>query len=141
MKEIGKALSILAEGLKMLADGFKAISNKVDQLAKGYKGADAVKAPRQPAPKASRPSKTAKKAASEKTAKKPLKPRPPAPDTGKTALDTIFELIQNSKEGISHSALMQMTGFDKKKVSNIILKLKKRSKIKALSKGMYTTGR
>jgi hypothetical protein len=140
MKEIGKALSILAEGLKMLADGFKAISNKVDQMAKGYKGADTIKAPRQSAPKTSRSSKTVKKAAGEKTAKKSSKPRPPAPDAGKTGLDTIFELIQNSKEGISHSALMEMTGFDKKKVSNIILKLKKRGRIKALSKGIYTTG-
>jgi hypothetical protein len=137
MKEIGKALSILAEGLKMLADGFKAISDKVAQMAKSQSRADFTKSPRRPAPKASRQSKAAPKKAGGKVARKPSKPRPTISDTGKTALDTVFELIQNSQESISHSALMEMTGFDKKKVSNIILKLKKRGKIKAVNKGRY----
>ena len=137
MKEIGKALSILAEGLKMLADGFKAISDKVDQMAKSQYHAKTRPSARRPAQKPSRASKAAPKRTAEKAVRKSAKPRAPKSDTGKTALDTVFELIQNSQESISHSALMEKTGFDKKKVSNIILKLKKRGKIKALSKGVY----
>ena len=126
MKEVQSLLKIIADGLKILAQRVEAIAEKVDEAAKtsGF-----VKA------RSKKPSIVAKKA---KVAKKPV----PKPTRGKvkksaTAAESVLNVISSSKTGINTAGIKEKTGFDQKKVANIIYKLKKQGKIKTAQKGVY----
>jgi predicted transcriptional regulator len=54
-----------------------------------------------------------------------------------TASDTIFETIGLSQKGINISALIEKTGFNAKKVQNIVFRLRKQGRIKNAAKGIY----
>ncbi|MFO7559984.1 MAG: hypothetical protein R6X10_14205 [Desulfobacterales bacterium] len=56
---------------------------------------------------------------------------------GATAFDTVITLISRSKTGVTTSQLKTKTGFDDKKIANIIYKGKNRGLIKSISKGIY----
>jgi len=55
----------------------------------------------------------------------------------KTAVDTILGVIKRSKKGVDTTALMKKTGYNAKKVRNIIFNLKKQGKIKSEVMGIY----
>ena len=54
-----------------------------------------------------------------------------------TAVDTVLATINRSKKGVNTASIMEKTGFDRKKVANILFKLKKQGKIKIKIKGVY----
>ena len=54
-----------------------------------------------------------------------------------TAADTVLGIIKRSKKGIATAALMEKTGYNQKKVTNIVFKLRKQGKIKNEGKGVY----
>ncbi len=54
-----------------------------------------------------------------------------------TAYDTILGIINKRKKGITNPELMKKTGFDKKKVANLLFKAKKNGKIKSEKMGVY----
>ena len=54
-----------------------------------------------------------------------------------TATDQVLNIINRSKKGVDTAALMKKTGFDQKKVANLIFKLKKQGKITSPKKGLY----
>lgn len=54
-----------------------------------------------------------------------------------TATSTVLKLINRSKGGITTKALSKETGFDNKKINNIVYRLKKQKKIKSLGRGIY----
>ena len=56
-----------------------------------------------------------------------------------TAIDTILEIFNKSrnKNGIDVATLKKKTGFDEKKIWNVIYSLKKRNKVKGLRYGHY----
>ena len=120
-------LKMVSDGLKTLAQGVEAIAEKVDEAAK-------TKHPAQPAVK--KPSTAAKKA---KSIKKPA-PQAAKKQTAKpnTAIDTVMNIVGRSKKGVNTATIKSKTGYDQKKVSNIIYKLKKQGKIKSVDKGVYT---
>ncbi len=78
--------------------------------------------------------KTAKKVA---PAKKTIAKKAVKKNAQITAFDTIIGIIAQSKEGVTNPELMKKTGFDKKKVANILFKAKKKGRIKAKKKGVY----
>jgi len=61
----------------------------------------------------------------------------PAKRSVATAADTVLGVIKRSKKGVDTATLMQKTGYDKKKVYNIVFKLRKQGKIKSEGKGLY----
>ena len=76
------------------------------------------------------------------------KPKPPKvakekkivgkkPAKEKTAYDTIFEIINRSKKGITVEQLMAKTGYNKKKIANLIFKARKQGKVKSAERGVY----
>ena len=93
----------------------------VDQFEKS-------KASKKPKPKTAR-AKTAKKAPAKKAAVKKTGPV--------TAVDTVLEIINRSKKGVNTETLMKKTGYNQKKIFNLIYKLKKQGKIKSAEKGVY----
>ena len=79
------------------------------------------------------------KAAPVKPAKKVAVKKPAsAKSAGEvTAAVTILGVIKRSKKGIDTAALMEKTGYNQKKVANIVFKMRKQGKIKNEGKGIY----
>ena len=123
MKELHSVLNIVSDGLKTLAKGVEAIAEKIDEVSKAQ---GAVK------PNRRKPSTSAKKV---KTAKKAIKKKSvkPATDT-----DKVLAIIGRAKKGVSTTTIMQKTGYDQKKIANIVYRLRKQKKIKSVDKGVYT---
>jgi len=72
--------------------------------------------------------KTKAKAAVKKATVKPAQ---------KTAADTVLAIINRTKKGVDTAALMKKTGFDQKKVRNILHRTYKQGKITRAEKGIY----
>ena len=123
MKEIQSVLKIVSDGLKMIAQGIEAISGKVDEIAKTQAAAK---------PKAKKPTPAAAK--SKKAAKAPAKKAAAAPTAG----ETVFNIISESEQGVDTATIMKKTGYDRKKVANMVYRLSKQGKIKSLQKGVYS---
>jgi predicted Rossmann fold nucleotide-binding protein DprA/Smf involved in DNA uptake len=132
MKEIHSVLKLVAEGLKTIAQGVEAISEKVDELAKSQT-AEEPKAGAKPKAKKSLSAATKKKTVKKTARKTPKKRAAKAP----TAAETVYKFISTSKNGIDVATLIQKTGYDRKKISNVIYKLGKQGKIKSIKKGVY----
>jgi hypothetical protein len=116
MKDFDVALKAVAEGLRTIAQGMGKIAEKLeDSVPKG-------KAKAKPARKAAA---KPKKATAKKTVKKA------------TAPDTVLAIINRSKKGVDSATLAEKTGYDKKKIANIVFKLRKLGKIKSVSRGVY----
>ena len=73
---------------------------------------------------------TTKRAPAEKA---PSKKRTAQP----TATDQVLKIIKSSKKGVDTATLMTKTGFNQKKVRNILQRTYKQGKIKRLEKGIY----
>ena len=112
-KNLKKNLQVINREIKALSIKVEKVIVAVDKLEK----AKVVKA--KPVRKAA-----VKKPAAKKTAQL-------------SAVDTAFGFIKRYKKGISTAALMEKTGFDQKKVYNIIYKLNSLGKIKSVGKGVY----
>ncbi|MGD2270329.1 MAG: hypothetical protein PVI06_08020 [Desulfobacterales bacterium] len=56
---------------------------------------------------------------------------------GVTALDRVLEVIRSYKQGAGFAEIQANTGFDEKKIRNIIFRLNKIGKIKRKSRGLY----
>jgi hypothetical protein len=71
----------------------------------------------------------------------PAKKAPKAPVKKKalqiTATDQVLNIINRSKKGVDTATLMKKTGFDQKKVRNILQRTFKQGKIKRADKGIY----
>ena len=142
-KNLKKDLQVINREIKALSKKVEKVIIAVEKLEK----AKAVKA--KPVRKAAvkKPdvkAKPVKKAAVKKPAvkAKPVKKaavkKPAAKKTAQlSAVDTAFGFIKRYKKGISTAALMEKTGFDQKKVYNIIYKLNSLGKIKSVGKGVY----
>ncbi len=133
MKEMQSLLKMVSDGLKTLAQGVEAIAERVAEAAK-TESAGQAKSKKQSAPvkkakTVSKKAKAAKKPAPKVVRKKAVKPT--------TAVDTVLDIIIRSKEGVNTAAIKAKTGYDQKKVANIIFKLKKQGKINAMQKGVY----
>jgi hypothetical protein len=130
MKDFDVALKAVAEGLRSLAHSVEKIAEKLEESVPKKQ----TKAKRKPA----RKTKT-KPAPAAKAATKPKKaPAKKAPAKKATAADTVLTIINRSKKGVDSATLAEKTGYDKKKVANLVFKLRKLGKIKSVSKGIYT---
>ena len=129
MKELDTLIKTVAEGLKSMAQGVEKLAAKVEGIGKSL-AEEKAKGKAKPIRKASQ---KAQKAAAKKSTQKagPAKKKP------MTAADTILAVIRRSKKGVTTDALMKKTGYNRKKVANIIYKLKKQGNIKTVGKGLY----
>jgi predicted Rossmann fold nucleotide-binding protein DprA/Smf involved in DNA uptake len=81
----------------------------------------------------------AKKTAAKRKAAPARKPaaRKTAAAKGKTVLDTVFNAIKRSKNGVSVAQLKQRTRLDARQLSNALYKLSKKGQVYAKSRGVY----
>jgi len=121
MKEDTTMAKNLKNDLQAVNKGLKTLAEKVEKMIAA----------------ADKPDKP--KAARKTPAKKVVVKKPSAPKSkGKvTAADTVLTIINRRKRGIDTAALMEKTGFNQKKVANIVFKLRKLGKIKSEPKGVY----
>ena len=61
----------------------------------------------------------------------------PTKDGKKTDTDKVLAIINRSKKGVDTAALMKKTGFNQKKVRNILHRTYKQGKITRVDKGSY----
>jgi len=131
MKELDTLIKTVADGLKSMAQGVETLAAKVEGISKSLAD-EKVKAKPKAKSKRKAPAKAIKKKAKKTTKKPAAGARKP-----KTAAATVLTVIKRSKKGVDTSALMKKTGYDRKKVANIIFKLKKQGEIKNAGKGLY----
>jgi len=104
------------QDLQALKKDIQAIEKKMEKLiAAVEKGAKTNSTKRAPARKA------------------PAKKKTSQP----TATDQVLNIIKRSKKGVNAATLMTKTGFDLKKVRNILQRTYKQGKIKRVEKGIY----
>ncbi len=124
-------MAILKKDLQSLQKEIKALEKKMDKLiaaaGKSEKPKVAKKATEKPVK-----AKTTKKAPAKKA---PAKKKP----AQSTATDQVLKIITRSKKGVDAATLMNKTGFDLKKVRNIIQRTYKQGKIKRVGKGIYVS--
>jgi len=116
-KEENKMTRNLKKDLQAVNKDLKALVKKTESLLKTF---DKLQKPKAKPGKV----KAVKKAPSKKAA--------PA-----TVADTVLAIIKRSKKGVDTAALMKKTSYNKKKISNLIFKLRKQGKIKSIGKGVY----
>jgi hypothetical protein len=76
----------------------------------------------------------AEKSEKAKAAKKaPAKKKPAQP----TATDQVLNIIKRSKKGVNVANWINKTGFNQKKVTNILQRTYKQGKVKRVAKGVY----
>ena len=122
-------MAILKRNLQSLNKDVKALGRTIDKLIKEFDKGKKAKITK----------KTKAKPAKAKTTKKaPAKKAPVKKRTSKlTATDKVLKIIRGSKRGVGAAALVKKTGFDLKKVRNIIQRTYKMGKIKRVGKGIY----
>ena len=72
-----------------------------------------------------------------KTKAKPVTKKAPAKRGKKTDTDKVLAIINRSKKGVDTATLVKKTGFDQKKVRNILNRTYKQGKITRVAKGIY----
>ena len=113
MRNLKKNLQSLNKDLKALAKRANSLIVAVDKLEK---------------------SKPAKPKPVKKTLAKKASVRKAGPAAG---ADTALAIINRSKKGVNTETLMKKTGFNQKKIANLIYKFKKQGSIKTVGKGVY----
>ena len=119
----------IAQDLKALNKNIQALGKTLDSLLKAVEKDAKPKA--KPTKKVAAKKTPAKKVAARKT---PAKKKAAQP----TATDAILKIIKASTKGVDAPTLVKKTGFNQKKVRNILFRTYKQGKIKRLDKGIYT---
>jgi hypothetical protein len=119
MKQLRKDLEAVSKSLKSLTRKTEQIAKKVDKLEKAKAKA------------------TKKAPAKNKARARPTK-RPAAKKaTAETATGQVVNIIRRSKKGVDVPTLIDVTGFEDKKIRNIVYKAVKQGKIKRTDVGTY----
>ena len=111
MNQLKKDMTAVAKDLKKLTQKTEKMIKQLEKLGK---------------PKTAKKPKAiaVKKAVSKKPTKAP-------------ASDTVLAIIKMSRKGVDTVALRKKTGFEGRKIRDIIYRLKKQGKIKSEAKGLY----
>jgi hypothetical protein len=81
--------------------------------------------------------KQANRLSAPKAAKKGTAAKPPMRKTDATSTAAVLSVVRRSKKGVSSTDIIQKTGFGRKKVENIVFRLRKQGKIGNAAKGLY----
>ncbi|MBW2144879.1 MAG: hypothetical protein JRG75_10875 [Deltaproteobacteria bacterium] len=118
----------LKKDLQSINKDLKALSKRIDKMIVAVGKLEKPKVAKKTKAKAVKP-KPKKKIVAKKTAAKKV--------TKTTAADTVFNIIKRYKKGVGTVVLVKKTGFNEKKIYNIVYRLKKQGLIKNVGKGVY----
>ncbi len=122
-------MTIYKKDLQALNKDIKALERKMEKLIKEFDTGKKTKVTKKVTAKPAR-LKTTTKAPANKT---PAKKRPAQP----TATDQVLKIIKRSKKGVNTATLIKKTGFNQKKISNIIHRAFKHGRLKRVGIGVY----
>ncbi len=108
----------LEKDLKAVAKDLKRLIQKTEKMVKQLEKPDKAQAARKPKAKA---------------VKKIIAKKP----TRVSSSDTVLAIIKSSRKGVDKATLRNKTGFEGRKIRDLIYKLKKQGKIKTEGKGLY----
>lgn len=122
-------MAILKRDIRDIQKDIKALERKMEKLLKALDKGKTTKAKR-PIKKVATRTVKAKRAPAKKVParKKRLK---------LTATEQILRVIKRSRKGVDVPTLKKKTGFEDKKVRNIIFRTSKEGKIKKVGRGVY----
>jgi predicted Rossmann fold nucleotide-binding protein DprA/Smf involved in DNA uptake len=133
-KNMRKILETIHSGLQMLSGQTEKLMKAVENFEKEEAEATRKKT-------ATGPSRgTAKKKAPRATAKKQrTKGKRPATKkpAEKTATEKVVEIVEKANRPLDVAALAEMTGYDQKKVRNIVSRATKQGRINRAGRGLY----
>lgn len=148
-------MAITKKELTALKKEFKTLEKKMEKLLKAAasagqtkkaskaKTAKAKSTKKVTAKKVSAKKPAAKKTAAKKTAVAKTSAKKPAATkkaAQTTATDKILQIIKRAKKGVDVPTLKKKTGFDDKKVRNIVFRAAKEGRIKKSGRGVYVKG-
>jgi len=120
---------ILKRDIRAIQKDIKALERKMEKIMKALDEGKTAKG---------------KRSKQKVTAKTTQENQPPAkkPAAGKkrlklTATEQVLKIISRSRKGVDVPTLKKRTGFDDKKVRNIIFRTSKEGKIKKVGRGVY----
>ena len=122
-------MAILKKDLQAVKKDIKALEKKMEKLLKAYEKPQRPKAARSVKRKAAK-TKTQRRADGRKTGSRKKASQ-------MTATDQILKIVRRSKKGVDVPTLKSKTGFQDKKVRNIIFRASKEGKIKKVGRGVY----
>jgi len=132
MKELEVLFKTVGDGLKMLAQGMNIIADKLDRYAESQKEEgewDAEEAVSFGETPVEAPPEERSSSASERSS---------YPETkGASATDRVYQTLDHAEGPVDIDRLAEETGFEKKKLHNILFRLKKQGRIESVSKGVY----
>jgi len=120
-------MAILKKDLAAVRKDFKALERKMEKLLKAIEKDAKIK-------KAAKPKTTKIKAVKKAKAKKTVAAKK---GLQMTATDQILRIVKRSRKGVDVPTLKSKTGFDDKKVRNIVFRASKEGKIKKTGRGIY----
>ncbi len=132
MKEIEKILKTVSDGLRLAAQGITSLSEKVDEAARSMGTAETT------GKKEGASAKAKTRARKTVPAGKAIRKKNAAAAQSMTAIDAVYEIVKKSDAPVDNATLRQKTGFESKKIANVLFKLKQQGKIKSVGKGVYT---
>jgi len=129
MKKLKTDLEAILKALNGLAQKVEKLQEQIGEETERTKKPKVKAIKKKAVKKAPVKKVAAKKAAPKKAVQKKAKPV--------TAADTVLAIIKRYKKGVGNEALMEKTGYNQKKIANLVFKLRKQSKIKSVDRGVY----
>ncbi len=111
----------LKRDLQSVLKSLRALTQKTDKMIKRLEKPEKAQVAKKPKAKA------VKKAPGKKPAKL-------------SASGTVLAIIKRSRKGINKATLIKKTGFEGRKIGDVIYRLKKQGKIKRVGSGTYGPG-
>ena len=129
MTKLKKDLEAILKALNGLAQKVEKLQEQIGEETEPTKKPKVKTIKKKAVKKAPVKKVAAKKAAPKKAVQKKAKPV--------TAADTVLAIIKRYKKGVGNEALMEKTGYNQKKIANLVFKLRKQGKIKSVDRGVY----
>jgi hypothetical protein len=133
MKELETFFKTVGEGLRTLAQGVNSIADKLEGLndtRNGQKPKPDIKDTPDREVKAETPK--AKKAGDD------AKKTTPRGKNGTAASDIVYGVFDSAIGPVDMGVLVEKTGFERKKLYNILYRLKSQGKVRSVGKGVYS---
>ena len=133
MKELEALFKTVGEGLRTLAQGVNAIADKLDGIGDVRNGQKS-----KPDTKGEPVDEVKSEAPKTKTAVDSVNKDTPSAKKGTPASHIVYDIFENTEGPVDIAALAEKTGFEKKKLHNILYRLKSQGKVKSVGKGVYS---
>jgi hypothetical protein len=121
-------MKLVLRDIQAVTKALSTLNAKIEKLQADVQKLGAAPTPAKKKAKVTKAKKVTKKATAKpktKTAKK------------QTAFEQVIGIVRRSKKGVSVTQLKKKTGFDDKKIANLVYKGKKQGRIRSQGRGVY----